>query len=231
MAIANNRNGRRRCGGEAARRGGSDRGHSRLCRASLCSGRPESAFQTKLPAGQPDFPGRRSPQRGGMQMPKPNSRSRPRLLGSVFACLALAVSGLLAGVSGASVAHTSAVGLAAAPAAAAAAAGSSCSAAYSVQTDWGSGFTANLVVTNNGTTTITVWTVTYANTGNQTLANGWSGNWTQSGKTVTVTNAAWNGNLAAGANTQLGANFNYSGSNTPPATVTCTPAGGTTTPT
>src|SRR5215467_8911359 len=100
-----------------------------------------------------------------------------------------------------------------------------CTAAYSVHTDWGSGFTANLVVTNTGTTAITGWTVTYSYTGNQTLANGWSGNWTQSGKTVTVTNAAWNGNLAAGANTQLGANFNYSGTNTPPATVTCTPAG------
>jgi len=111
-----------------------------------------------------------------------------------------------------------------------AAAATSCSAAYSVQTDWGSGFTASITVTNNGTTATTGWTLTYAYAGNQTLANGWSGNWTQSGKTVTVTNASWNGNLAAGANTQLGANFNYSGTNTAPASVTCTPAGGSTPP-
>jgi len=107
-----------------------------------------------------------------------------------------------------------------------------CTAAYSVQTDWGSGFTAQLLVTNTGTTAITGWTVTFSFTGNQTLANGWSGNWTQSGQTVTVTNASWNGALAVGANSgTLGANFNYSGTNVAPASVSCTPSGGTTTPT
>ena len=69
------------------------------------------------------------------------------------------------------------------------AATSSCSAAYSVQTDWGSGFTASLTVTDNGSAAITGWTVTWTYAGNQTLASGWSGNWAQSGKTVTVTNA------------------------------------------
>jgi endoglucanase len=106
-------------------------------------------------------------------------------------------------------------------------AATSCSAAYSVTTDWGSGFTTSITVTNNGTTAITGWTLTYSYTGNQTLSNGWSGNWTQSGKTVTVTNASWNGNLSAGASAQIGANFNYSGTNTPPASVTCSPAGST----
>src|SRR6202042_563970 len=76
------------------------------------------------------------------------------------------------------------------------AATSSCAAAYSVPTDWGSGFTANLTITDNGTAAITGWTVTYTYAGNQTLANGWNGNWTQSGKTVTVTNESSNGSLA-----------------------------------
>ena len=79
------------------------------------------------------------------------------------------------------------------------AATASCSAAYSVQTDWGSGFTASLNITNNGTAAITGWTVTYSYAGNQTLANGWNGTWSQSGKTVTVANASYNGSLAAGA--------------------------------
>src|SRR5215469_12578790 len=74
-----------------------------------------------------------------------------------------------------------------------ASAATSCSAAYSVATDWGSGFTANINVTNNGTTAITGWTLTYSYAGNQTLASGWAGNWTQSGKTITVTNASYNG--------------------------------------
>ena len=109
----------------------------------------------------------------------------------------------------------------------AAAATSSCAAAYSVTTDWGSGFTASLTITNNGTAAITGWTVTYSYAGNQTLANGWNGAWTQSGKAVTVVNESYNGSLAAGATTTAGANFNYSGTNAAPASVTCTPAGGT----
>ena len=111
------------------------------------------------------------------------------------------------------------------------AATSSCAAAYSVQTDWGSGFTAQLTVTNTGTSAITGWTVTYSYAGNQTLANGWSGNWTQSGKAVTVANLSYNGSLAAGAAASgVGANFNYSGTNAAPTSVTCTPAGSTTPP-
>ena len=54
----------------------------------------------------------------------------------------------------------------------AAAASSSCAAAYSVATDWGSGFTASLTITDNGTAAITGWTVTYTYAGNQTLSNG-----------------------------------------------------------
>ena len=109
------------------------------------------------------------------------------------------------------------------------AATSSCAAAYSVQTDWGSGFTASLVITDNGTAAITGWTVTYSYAGNQALSSGWNGAWTQSGKTVTVANESYNGALAPGATTAAGANFTYSGANAAPASVTCTPAGGTTT--
>jgi endoglucanase len=130
----------------------------------------------------------------------------------------------------ASAALLAALGLAVAGTAGAGPAGAataSCSASYSVQTDWGSGFTASVTVTDNGATAITGWTVTWTYAGNQTLSSGWSGNWTQSGKTVTVTNASWNGNLSAGQSTQAGANFNYSGSNAAPASVTCTPAGST----
>jgi len=108
------------------------------------------------------------------------------------------------------------------------AASSSCAAAYSVTTDWGTGFTASLTITNNGTAAVTGWTVTYSYAGNQTLSNGWNGAWTQSGNAVTVTNESYNGSLAAGATTTAGANFNYSGTNAAPTSVTCTPAGGTT---
>jgi hypothetical protein len=82
--------------------------------------------------------------------------------------------------------------------------------------DWGSGFTAELTITNRGTEAINGWTLTYAYAGNQTLLNGWSGTWTQSGKSVTAKNASWNGTIAVGAAVSTGAQFTYSGANAAP---------------
>ncbi|MFE7983551.1 glycoside hydrolase family 48 protein [Streptomyces cellulosae] len=82
--------------------------------------------------------------------------------------------------------------------------------------DWGSGFTADLTVTNRGSDVIDGWTLTYDYTGNQRLVNGWNGSWSQSGSTVTVRNAAHNGRIAAGAAVTTGAQFSYSGTNTAP---------------
>ncbi|GAA2423956.1 glycoside hydrolase family 48 protein [Streptomyces glaucus] len=82
--------------------------------------------------------------------------------------------------------------------------------------DWGSGFTAELSLTNRGTDTIDGWTLTYSYAGNQKLTNGWNGTWSQSGRSVTVKNAAYNGTIAAGKAVTTGAQFTYSGSNTAP---------------
>ncbi|KAB1981395.1 glycoside hydrolase family 48 protein [Streptomyces triticiradicis] len=103
-----------------------------------------------------------------------------------------------------------------------------CSVDYKTN-DWGSGFTADLTITNRGTDAINGWTLTYAYTGNQTLTNGWNGTWSQSGKTVTVKNASWNGSIGAGTAVTTGAQFTYSGTNTAPASyavngTTCTGA-------
>ncbi|GAA3145494.1 glycoside hydrolase family 48 protein [Streptomyces rameus] len=83
--------------------------------------------------------------------------------------------------------------------------------------DWGSGFTADLTITNRGSDPIDGWTLTYAYSGNQRLSNGWNGTWSQSGQTVTVKNASYNGTIAAGAAVSTGAQFSYSGTNTAPA--------------
>jgi cellulose 1,4-beta-cellobiosidase len=101
-----------------------------------------------------------------------------------------------------------------------------CSVAYAIQSDWGAGFVVNITITNLGSP-ITAWTLGYSYTGNQTLSSGWNGNWTQSGKTVTVTNASYNGSLATGGAAVPGAQFAYSGTNVNPASftlngVTCT---------
>ena len=98
---------------------------------------------------------------------------------------------------------------------------SGCTAAYSISSDWGVGFNANVTVTNTGTATTKTWTVSWTWAGNQTITNLWNGSYTQTGKAVVVTNAAYNNAIAAGGNTSFGFGGSYSGTNTAP-TLTCT---------
>ncbi|MEU3659910.1 glycoside hydrolase family 48 protein [Streptomyces sp. NPDC032940] len=82
--------------------------------------------------------------------------------------------------------------------------------------DWGSGFTAELTLTNRGTEALDGWTLTYSYAGDQKLTNGWNGTWSQSGKAVTVKSASYNAHVAAGAAVTTGGQFTYSGTNTAP---------------
>ncbi len=92
-----------------------------------------------------------------------------------------------------------------------------CHVNYLDQNDWGSGFTGNLSITNSGSTALTSWTVTWTYSGNQQITQAWNSNYTQSGKSVTLTNASWNATIAPGATlTGIGWNANYSGPNTNP---------------
>ncbi|MEU6846850.1 glycoside hydrolase family 48 protein [Streptomyces sp. NPDC046716] len=90
-----------------------------------------------------------------------------------------------------------------------------CSVDYKTN-DWGSGFTADLTITNRGSAAIDGWTLTYSYAGDQKLTNGWNGTWSQSGRNVTVKDAGYNGKIAAGAAASTGAQFTYSGSNSAP---------------
>ncbi|WP_284749415.1 cellulase family glycosylhydrolase [Amycolatopsis sp. RTGN1] len=113
-----------------------------------------------------------------------------------------------------------------------AAAATACEVGYTVN-DWGSGFTANLSLKNLGTAPLSGWRISYSYTGNQQLQQGWNGTWAQSGKTVTLTPATWNGTIAPNASVTAGANFGYSGANAAPASfsVNGEPCGGTQPPT
>ncbi|RBM24202.1 cellulose binding domain-containing protein, partial [Streptomyces sp. PT12] len=73
-----------------------------------------------------------------------------------------------------------------------------CEVEYSAN-DWGAGFTASLILTNEGTAPIDGWTLTYSYAGNQRLSEGWNGVWSQSGQAVTVEDTGWNGTIAPGA--------------------------------
>ncbi|MFG2037545.1 glycoside hydrolase family 9 protein [Dactylosporangium sp. NPDC048998] len=98
----------------------------------------------------------------------------------------------------------------------------SCSATYKVTNQWGDGFNGEITVTNTGTTALTGWTVTFTFPGNQKVTNGWSGVFSQSAAAVTVKNADYNGAVAPAASVAPGFSASYSGTNTAPATLTCT---------
>ncbi len=77
--------------------------------------------------------------------------------------------------------------------------------------------TGNLSLTNSGTAPLTSWAVTWTYSGNQQITQAWNSNYTQSGRSVTLTNASWNATIAAGATlTGIGWNANYSGPNVNP---------------
>ncbi|MFE7592318.1 cellulase family glycosylhydrolase, partial [Kitasatospora sp. NPDC057512] len=104
-------------------------------------------------------------------------------------------------------------------ASAAPAASLSCGVTYTAS-DWGSGFTADITITDTGTTPINGWTLGYTHTGNQTLQNGWNGTWTQTGRNVTVTNPAYAPTIDPGTAYTTSATFSYTGTNTAPSTYT-----------
>ncbi|MEU1020606.1 glycoside hydrolase family 48 protein [Streptomyces sp. NPDC005900] len=90
-----------------------------------------------------------------------------------------------------------------------------CSVDYKTN-DWGSGFTADLTITNRGTTAIDGWTLTYTHSGNQKLTSGWNATWSQSGKAITAKSLSYNAKIAPGAAATAGAQFTYSGTNAVP---------------
>ncbi|MFC9286087.1 cellulase family glycosylhydrolase [Streptomyces sp. NPDC057052] len=95
-----------------------------------------------------------------------------------------------------------------------------CTAAYTVGSDWGGGFNADVKVTNTGTTAIGSWKVTWTWPGSQKVTSMWNASYTQSGSTVTATNAAHNGALAAGGSASFGFGAAPGGGSVP--SVSCT---------
>nr|WP_308167597.1 glycoside hydrolase family 6 protein [Catellatospora tritici] len=109
-----------------------------------------------------------------------------------------------------------------------------CQVTYTKAWDNGSGFGANLTINNTGDAW-TSWTLTFTWPGNQTGIQGWSANYSQSGKNVTATSLSYNGAVATGGSVGIGFNASYSGTNTNPTSfavngVTCNGGGTGNTP-
>jgi hypothetical protein len=101
---------------------------------------------------------------------------------------------------------------------------STCAVTYDVSNGWGSGFVANLTITDTGPNAINGWTLAFSfpsSTESLTTSN-WNGNWTWSGTNVQVTNLSWNGDLApdSGNTISLGFVANQTGAYPSPASFT-----------
>jgi chitodextrinase len=89
-----------------------------------------------------------------------------------------------------------------------------------VPNTWNVGFTADVTLTNTGSSAINGWTVGWSFAGNQQITSAWNTVVSQSGQSVTVRNMDYNANLAPGASTGFGFQGTYSGTNATPTAFT-----------
>lgn len=101
-----------------------------------------------------------------------------------------------------------------------------CTATYTQTGQWPRGFQAKVVVKSTGTLPLNGWKVSWSFADGQQVTQVWNGVLQQDGAGVTVSNAHWNAKVAVGKKTEFGFNASWSGTNTPPAAVTCTPVYG-----
>jgi hypothetical protein len=95
-----------------------------------------------------------------------------------------------------------------------------CHVVYAKTSEWTGGFTANVTITNNGTSALNGWTVGFTFPGDQKITNAWGATTNQSGANVTATNANYNGTVAPGANTSFGFQGTYTSNDSNPASFT-----------
>jgi hypothetical protein len=84
---------------------------------------------------------------------------------------------------------------------------------------WNNGFVGQVTVTNNAAPG-NGWTLAWTFAGDQRVTSSWSADVTQSGKTVTARNQAFNRSIATGASVQFGFQATFQGSNDIPADFT-----------
>ena len=79
---------------------------------------------------------------------------------------------------------------------------------------------AQLSISNTGSSAINSWTLGFTFPGDQKISTGWNGTATQSGESVSIANASYNGALAAGQSTSVGFQGTWASSDAPPTTFT-----------
>jgi len=94
--------------------------------------------------------------------------------------------------------------------------GGTCHVTYTKNSEWPGGFTAQVVIGNTGTTAITSWSLTFTYPGDQKVTSNFNGGFAQTGKNATLTNATYNGAIAAGASVSVGFQGTWTSNDTNP---------------
>ncbi len=97
-----------------------------------------------------------------------------------------------------------------------------CQIHYGVVSQWAGGFETIFTITNTGSAAINGWTLRFSFANGQMITLGWSGNFSQSGSVVTVTNLSSNASIPVGGSPAMEPGFEatWSGTNAVPTTFT-----------
>jgi endoglucanase len=98
----------------------------------------------------------------------------------------------------------------------------SCTVTYTLENSSNGSMQANVILTDTGNSPLNGWQLSWAFPGDTKITSMWAGDYTQSGTAVTVTNASYDGTVAAGASTEIGFDGTYSSNDAPPTSITCT---------
>ncbi|MET9456744.1 endo-1,4-beta-xylanase [Streptomyces canus] len=91
-----------------------------------------------------------------------------------------------------------------------------CTAAYSVTSQWDTGFTGQVKISCSGAA-LSSWKADWTYGAGQRITQAWNATCTQSGTAVSCANAAYNGTVPDGGSVTFGFNASWSGSNPVPA--------------
>jgi hypothetical protein len=95
----------------------------------------------------------------------------------------------------------------------------SCSVSYTPN-DWSGGFTANIVITNTGTSTINNWTLAFTFPGDEKITDAWNGVASQTGESVSIANESYNATITPNGNQTLGFQGTWTNSDAVPTSFT-----------
>ncbi|MEU9834815.1 cellulose binding domain-containing protein [Streptosporangium sp. NPDC048047] len=91
--------------------------------------------------------------------------------------------------------------------------------AYTMST-WGNGFTANIGITNTGTSAINGWTLAFTLPSGQSVTSGWNATYSPSSGQVSARNVDYNGTIAPGATIEIGFQATHNGNTSKPTAFT-----------